>query len=466
MTIAILDPAAEDISVFLDGSYADASLSAGTAAASNGRASVTLHAPSQMATFSIHAHTASGNDARLDVAVSAGGFASITVHASYTGNRAGGAVVGSVFLGTSCAQLADTPLTDGSPLVVGGVDAPFVISSVPAGAALAVVSRIGHYASGCVDVPALTATVARDVSTSLYDLPMALADSNLDVDFTLDTTSATSSGWNAMLAAGTTDVSNSFFAGGNEGAALLDAMQAATPGGANGTNAAQFASARQTQSWSTTTSAWLASHTPSLHARAASWLAAAAPDAFGNLSAHIGAGPSVGLASVTLTSFASIDAKSAGLTSTVPFGFVADSTDVVHLSGTVLISPSDLIAAAADANAAAAVPGSTDVPSALASQIDCSGFASSLVGSGTCYAGCDAGCTGQLCATALSTMWQSAKNASSDASHLATIDLAASAKAAVGDDAQPISFSGSWTGNVRASSGTFAVGGPTTASTP
>jgi hypothetical protein len=466
VTIAIMDPAAEDISVFLDGAYADGSLSAGTATASNGRASVTLHAPSQMATFSIHAQTASGNDARLDVAVSAAGFASITVTASYAGNRATGSVVGSVFLGTSCAQLAKAPLTDGSPLVVGGVGAPFVISSVPAGAPVAVVSRIAHYASGCVDVPALTATVARQVSTSLYDLPMALADANLDVQFTLDSNSATSTGWNAMLASGTTDVSNSFFASGNEATALLDAMQAATPGGASGTNGAQFATGRQTNDWATVTSSWLASHTPSLQARASTWLSAAAPNAFGNLSAHIGAGPSAGLASITLTSFASIDAKSAGLSSSVPFGFVADSTDVVHLSGTVLISPSNLIAAAADANAAADVSGATDVPSALASQIDCTGFASSLVGSGTCYAGCDAGCTSQLCASALSKMWQSAKNASSDVSHLATVDLAASAKATVGDDAQPVSFSGSWTGNVRASSGAFAVGGATTASTP
>ncbi|MEO7109905.1 MAG: hypothetical protein ABI183_05665, partial [Polyangiaceae bacterium] len=418
------------------------------------------------ATFSIHAHTSSGNDARLDVAVSAGGFADITVTPSYSGNRSVASVVGSVFLGTSCTQLADAPLADGSPLVVGGVGAPFVISSVPAGAALAVVSRIGHYASGCVDVPALTATVTRQVSMSLYDLPMALADANLDVQFTLDATSATSSGWNAMLATGTTDVSNSFFASGNEAGALLDAMQSATPGGPNGTNAAQFATGRQTNNWPTVTTSWLSSHTPSLHVRASTWLSAAAPNAFGNLSAHIGAGPSVGLASMTLTSFASIDAKSAGLSSSVPFGFVVDSTDVVHLSGTVLISPSNLIAAAADANAAAAVSGATDVPSALASQIDCAGFASSLVGAGTCYSGCDAGCTGQLCASALSSLWQSAKNASPDASHLATIDLAASAKAAVGDDAQPVSFSGSWTGNVRATSSTFAVGGATTATTP
>jgi hypothetical protein len=466
VTLTILDPSSEDVSVFLDGSYADASLSSGTTTAANGRASVTLHAPSQMATFSVHAQTASGKTARLDVAVSAGGFASITVTASYEGDRTVGPVIGSVFLGTSCTQLSSAPLTDGSPMVVASIDIPFTISSIPAGTPVAVVNRIGHYASACVDVPALTATVTQHVSTSLYDVPMALADADLDAQFTLDATSATSSGWNAMLTAGATDASNAFFASGNEAGDLLDAMQAATPGGSNGPSGVQFASGRQSQNWSSTTSSWLASHTPSLHARAVTWLSDAAPNAFGNLTAHIGGGPSAGLAAVTLSTFANIDAKSAGLSSSVPFGFVADSTDVVHLSGSVLISPSNLIAASADANAAAAVSGATDVPSALATQIDCAGLAASLVGSGSCYSGCDSGCTGQLCASALSALWQSAKDASSNASHLTTIDLAASAQAKVGDEAEPISFSGSWTGNVRATSGAFSVGGATTATTP
>lgn len=466
VTIAILDPDAEDVSVFLDGTYADASLSAGTASAKNGRASFTLHAPSQMATFSVRAQTASGKTARLDVAVSAGGFSSVTITASYEGDRTLAAVVGSVFLGTSCTQLAIAPLADGSPIVIASVGIPFTIPSIPAGAPVSIVNRIGHYASACVDVPALTATVTQDVSTSLYDVPMALADTNLDAQFTLDSTSATSTGWSAMLAVGTADATNSFFASGNDADDLLDAMQAATPGGANGANATQFASARSAQNFSTTTSAWLATHTPSIHARAVTWLSSAAPDAFGNLTAHIGNGPGAGLAAITLTDFASIDAKSAGFSSSVPFGWVADSSDVVHLSGSVLIFPSNLIAASANATAAAAVSGSTDVASALASQIDCIGLASSLVGSGECYSGCDAGCTGALCASALSAAWQSAANASSAASHLSTIDLAASAKAQVGDAAQPVSFSGSWTGNVRATSGAFSVGGATTASTP
>jgi hypothetical protein len=466
VTIGILDPSAEDVSVFLDGSYADGSLSAGTVTAAAGRATVTLHAPSQMATFSIRAHTASGKDARLDVAISASGFADVTVTASYTGDRTVGTVIGSVFLGTTCANLAAAPLTDGSPLVLGNVNAPFVISSIPAGAGFAVSSRIGHYASGCVDVPALTATVPRQIATTIYDLPMALADTNLDAQFSIDSTTATTNGWSAMLAAGAADASNSFFASSNEATALLDAMQAATPGGANGTDGAQFASAGDTGNWPSVTSTWLASHTPSLNARASNWLTAAAPNAFGNLSTHIAPGPSNGLAAVTLGTFAGLDANVAGLTSSVPFGWVADSTDVVHLSGTVLISPSELIATAADVSATNDVPGATDVPSALASQIDCAGFASSLVGSGECYSGCDAGCTGQLCASALSAMWQAAKNASANATHLATVDLAASAKATVGDTAQPISFSGSWTGDVRVSSGAFSIGGATTATTP
>ena len=466
VTIAILDPSAEDVSVFLDGTYADGSLSAGTASPTNGRATVTLHAPSSMATFSIHAHTASGKDARLDVAVSASGFADITVTANYTGNRTVGAVIGSVFLGVTCATLAASPLHDGSPLVIANVDEPFVISSVPAGASFAMSSRIGHYASGCVDVAPLTATVARQLATSIYDLPMALAETNLDAKFTLDPTTAATAGWNAMLASGTSDASGAFFASGSDASSLLDAMQAATPGGSSGASGLQFQSGRQAGNWANATTTWLGAHTPSVESRASEWLTSGATNAFGDLSAHLAPGPGVGLATMTLSSFAGFDAKSAGLSSSVAFGWVADSSDVLHLSGTVLISPSALIAAAADARAAADVSGATDVPSALASEIDCAGLASSLVGSGTCYSGCNADCTGALCASALSALWQTARNASSESSHTASIDLAASAKAIVGDDAAPISFSGSWTGNLRAPSVSFSIGGVASGSTP
>jgi hypothetical protein len=269
-----------------------------------------------------------------------------------------------------------------------------------------------------------------------------------------------------MLASGAADASNSFFATGNDAKVLLDAMQSATPGGASGTSAAQFQNGRSANDWSTATSSWLAAHTPSIHARASTWLTAAAPSALGDLSAHLAPASGVGLATMTLSEFAGLDAKSAGLSSSVAFGFVADSSDVLHLSGTVLISPSNLIAAAADAQAVTTVSGATDVSSALATEIDCAGLASSLVGSGECYSGCNADCTGALCATAISVLWQNAKNASLNASHTVAMDLAASAKTTVADDAAPASFDGSWTGNVHLPGAPFTVGGAATASTP
>jgi len=456
----------EDVSVFLDGPYADGSLSAGTVTSAGGRATVTLHTPSSMATFAVHAHTARGEDARLDVSVSATGFANVTVTAAYEGTRNVTDLAGSIFLGSTCAGLANDPLHDGSLLVFGKLGSPLMIASIPAGTPFAVSTRIAHYASGCVDVDPLVATVGRSIDTSIYDLPMALAQTNLDVTFQALTTNAATSGWSAILATGSSDVGNAFFSGSSDANALLDAMQAATPGGSSGPNAAQFHTARENQNWSAATTSWLSSHTPSMNARARGWISNGSAAAVGDLTAHLAPGPSPGLADFSLVNFANFNAKNAGFSANAAFGWVADPDDTVHLSGPVVLSPSALAAAVADQAAVTDVPGSSDVSSALATQIDCAGLASSLVGAGVCYSGCDANCTGALCGTALAAVWQSARGASTGASHSAMVDLAVSAKAVVGDAAQPVSFSGSWSANVRASSGSFSTGGTTTATIP
>ncbi|HEX7601597.1 MAG TPA: hypothetical protein VF316_08330, partial [Polyangiaceae bacterium] len=144
------------VTLSLDGDYADASLDrATTTVDGSGDGEFVLRAPSVPATFSVVA-VASGVKARLDVAVSRDGFATVRVTPDYKGKRPVPIVAASVFLQTTCADLAKLPPKDGAPLVVGTPAETLVLPKVPAGAAVAVSVRIAHYASGCVDLDALT----------------------------------------------------------------------------------------------------------------------------------------------------------------------------------------------------------------------------------------------------------------------------------------------------------------------
>jgi hypothetical protein len=453
------------VSVGLEGDYLDGSLGASEIFPSGGLATVSLHAPTAPATFSLRAKLEGSNDARLDVSVSASGFGTIRVASKYTGRRSATLVVGSAFVKSSCAELAQVPLKDGAPKVSGPIDAPLVIPSVPAGTRVAVSIRVGHYASGCFDIDALVPAVTRDVAVDVFDRALALDRTNLQAILTMEPEPLDREAWDAMLDAATIKALAAFApAGSPESTLLLDAMQEAAPAQAG----PDFAASRMTGTYETKTVAWLAAHPPqpSLRARATAWTTASKQNAFGDLGFHIDPGKSAGLAEVTVQQLGILPASEAGVTTRVPFGWTADAKtttpdDTVHLSGSVYVSPTALVTHAADARAAIDVPGAKGVPSALATQIDCAGLALALVGAGgASYPGCDVSCTAILCAAGLAEMWTRARDASATSLEVTQIGLTASARAEVGDYAEPIAFLGAWVGQVTAPGNkTFALKG-------
>jgi hypothetical protein len=454
------------VDVALAGNYADAALAASTVTVVGGHAQVTLQTSSTPTAFSVVARPSgapAAPEAALAVAVGASGFARVLAVPSYTGNRAATTFLATAVVLSTCAELDGTASPDAGP--PAGSAGPWlsepagtpIALSVPADERFAIEVRVGHYVSGCADVAPLAATTTSTVAVAAYDVPMALGQTDMNVTFTFDLTSPQSAAWTANLSAaagvgGGEDagaaadtVAGSFFDTEidmeSDGSALLDAMKALVPSA----DQAAFQQSRTTDGWDATTQTWLGAHAPSMNARAVAWLGEASNDGPGLLVLHLGPGTVLDTDPVTVTTFGALTGTLAGLTAPHPFNWSADADDTVHLEGTLALDATAYVAHEADAYAASAVTGATDVPSAIASEIDCSGLATSLVGSGDAYGTCGSTCVAALCAQAIGATWSAA--AVSNRSPL-QMSLAVGAPTEVGDTAQPIYFAGSWLGQV------------------
>jgi hypothetical protein len=416
--------------------------------------------------FGLHARLPGGAAASQTVSVSSSGFTAVNVHATYLGVRTVGPLVASIFVDSSCAALLKRPLVDGALATDGTVNSSVELTNVPADVAVAVSVRIGHYASGCGDLPKTSAGTARDVSIKLTDLPAALANTNLDLVFTPTPTTTTvgmtttdeRAEWTAILTRARQRADAAFaptatFSG--EATTLLDTMQAGAPAD----QTSLFAASRQANGWDSRTAAWLTTRpattcTPSpcstaLRDRIDAWMAAAEPQGLGTLDIHLGASMDPGFAPASVTSFAGLSAPASGMSIPAPLAWTAESTDDVSLSGGISLLASQLVTSLATP-ADVATP---DVPTALATDIDCTGLGASLAGTTASFGTCDATCTASICTSALATMWKSAAGASLAAADITEISMNFGGKALVDDNAVPIHVSGTSVDKISASTG-------------
>ena len=441
------------VTLSLDGDYADASLDRSTTKLDGGGdGEFVLRAPSIPATFSVVA-VASGVKARLDVSVSRDGFATIRVSPDYQGKRPVPIVAASVFLQTTCADLAKLPPKDGAPLVVGTASETLVLPKVPAGARVAVSVRIAHYASGCVDLEALTPNGTKDTTVKLFDRPLAVEAANLASTFTFTPEPPDKASWNAMLSSADAQLLNAFFPD-QEAKRLLDAMADATPSPAEKT---AFTTKRTQQGWDSTATSWLSQRLPSMHARAAAWSAASLPTILGDLTGLLSGTPDQKALFAPAT-FGPLDAVKAGISVAAPFSLTADTDDTLHLHGIVVLLPTRLVAAAADRRAVVDFPAAKGVDSALDLAIDCAALGAALANGGYVYPTCDGSCAASLCRAGITAQWRGAADLSGKLGGSVLLDVTASASSAVGDDAEPISFNGAWVGQFTGTSMTAFAG--------
>jgi len=424
--------------ISLAGNYLDAFLDTDNVDLGSGHASITLQAPSAPTTFSVIA-SAGPQTARLDVSVSATGFATVRVSVDYQGKRPVPIVAASAFLETTCAQLAGAA-TDGSPLVIGTYGEKLVIPSVPTDGRVAISVRIAHYATGCVDVTSLAPDETDDVTASVFDLPLDLADTTLETRFTF--TPDTNDG--ATLASyyeqyvGAAILQASFPSTSTDATHLLDAMQSAS------TSPSQFAAARSQKSWDAAVASWIGQHAPSMHDRVVKWLQEASQNGAGDLIGHVDGDPAKPIFTPTL--IGTLDATKAGISAPLPFAWSGQPNDVLSISGNVTIVPSQLACLAADQRAQADVPLATGVADALVTTMDCTGLGTTLAQGGYAFGACDGACAGDLCSTAMANLWSSASASLSKTSDALTLTISVAAPVTVGDAADVESYAGSWVG--------------------
>ncbi len=437
---ATLDLSAAGISnatLSLAGNYLDAFLDADAVDSSSGHGGVTLHAPSAPTTFSIFA-TAASASARLDVAVSSTGFASVRVTVAYQGKRAVSIVAASAFVETTCAQLGSKAV-DGAPLVPGTFGDPLVLEDVPTDGQVAVKVRIAHYATGCVDVPSLTAGEIHDVTVNVFDLPLDLQDSSLETRFTFTPDVSDEAALDAYFA-DTVDsavLNASFPSSTNEAVRLLDAMSAAS-------GSTLFQTARTQKYWDSAAASWLSQHGPSMHALASQWLGEAAQAPIGDLTGHLEGDAAKPV--FTPGALGPLDAATAGVSAPLPFVWTGQPNDVLSLSGGVSVLPSQLACAEADLRAQNDVPSSLGVADAIATSIDCAGLASNLVPQGYAFGQCDAGCVEALCVAAVGELWTAGADALAKPSDSLTLAVSVAAPAQVVDTPKVQSYAGGFVG--------------------
>ncbi len=454
VTVTVAPPGQYLIGFALIGDPADGSLGSDDVITdAEGRAEVTLHAPSVATTFDLRASllapngTPTGVTADRQVAVSDQGFGTVTVAPTYLGQRTITTWSASVTQ-TTCAALEAQGLLPGDPPGGLSATAPFggmpQIANVPVGPSVAVSVRAGHFAWGCTDTQAVTVNGDVTVMVPVIDEPIDLADAGLTATFVY---TPDPSSYATLVGGGVTTLVDAFVpAGSSEGTLVLDEMATVT------TDAAGFASARVSQGWDALADAHFAALPQSLRTTCGDWATAGLALQPTSVQASL-AGAQGDALTVDVLQLGNLDAPTAGLTAAPGASWSGEAGDGVLLSAVLVLEPSRFAGASALAPAEAAFPAATTVSGAMSLAADCHGLAAALGAFDTCTTDC----VESLCDAAIAARWQSALAASANASAPGKLVIQGSASATVGDLAQPVTLTGQWDGTMTIGSGSLAL---------
>lgn len=466
LTVAATPPGQYPVRLALLGDYDDASLDKSeTVTDPDGRATVTVMAPSSARAFSLRASSGEKVTANVAVSVSASGFGSLKVSPEYSGKRDVSYWLASVRTGVTCADLSGDLLKDGD--LKASAPSPGIpqVDDVPVGPTLAVTLRGAESIVGCEEMTDLGAGKVKELKVTVVDIPIKLEDTQLDVVLGLDAGKAK---WSDLLPVDAMLVALS--PASNDASALLDAMQAATTDAAQATG---FQTARKTGGWDAVVQTAIGGPN-TIRSTLEPWLTQgaegfASPDALrGRLSNAHGNASS---AWFELESIGGADAFEAGAPTTYLASWKPHPDDTVALGVALTLLPSRLVASLALAPAKAKVPTASSVPQALAQVVGCQTVAQALVAAGSgpavAFPGCDAACAQALCRDGLALLWSHARDASAaPAAPSASLTVAAAAQATVDDFARPSALSGSWVGTFSSGNSSAAVTGSASAKTP
>jgi hypothetical protein len=456
-------PAVYSVRFSLSGDAADAFLDKSQADTdSSGSASVLLTPPSSKVSFRLRA-SVGGAWAELPVS-STTNVTTVYVVPMYAGKRDVSVWFAAVSPGGECDQT--TPVQSGFgdggangattfiSQAMNGQSVP--VPNVPIGSPLRVSVRAGHFAGGCVEVPAFQAGERPSVPVTVTDRPLQLNGVKIPVVLGVDDSSAFSASWSKLAS---TMTGSALPSSTSDATALLDAMTAAIPY----LSQDAFALTRTVHGWDARVNGVLASGPGATGIRdtLTRWIvdgrkALAKQAVSGTLTSP---DTGMGKASFAVTSIAGAAPSDVGFPSTLSLTWTSAPADQVLFGGSASWQPSRLAAVVAQGAATREVDSAGSVPEALATVISCADIASALAheAAEVPFLSCDADCLSSRCESALASMWNKARNA---VLGRATVHVAASGTATVVDDtAHPTGFSGSWVGDGDFGSGTTTLRG-------
>jgi hypothetical protein len=430
-----------------------------------GHASVTLTAPTVPTTFDVRALVGTVQ-ATQTIEVRAVGAELLVVEPSYAGERPVTEWVAEVYDNErTCAEIdVSVPMIAARSVTVPYGD-PIEIVDAPVGTKLAVTLRAGYFLGGCSDVEAIVEGQPSNVLVTVTNRPIQFDQSSVRLELGLsDKEAELEAAMQPVIDAARQAVLGT---AASETEALLDAMEEeATASGVCGVNG--FTSARNANAWdSELAGAFAAQPATAFRDDLGGWLAQgvaslAIDDAFvGTLTAEPDV---VGQANLVLSSVAGFRPRDAGFARSVGATWMADASDNVVVGTTLSFNPSALLVLAARAPASMDEPEATSLAGALSLRAGrCDTIAATLTasgqGPGQSCADCTLDCTRALCESGIERLVARASAALDADADRASLLIAATGLAAVGEQAELQSLDGSWVGALDAADHTSELGG-------
>jgi hypothetical protein len=405
----------------------------------DGIATVIVTAPSGPSTFTLRASIDDKVHDELPVSVSDKGYGSLIVEPNYLGTRSIDSWVGSVRIGSSCADLSGFPPADGALVATADEDDELTISSIPIGPIAAVGVRAGQFAYGCITVDDLGTDETRTITIDVADRPLDLEEGGLELSLAVDMTTEE---WTAQLEAAI-EIALAAFRGeyATDSELLLGEMRALVASESR----AEFDELRTTADFDTVVASYVGP--TALRNAAANWLSSGASELSetGSFEGELHLDGSS--ARFELQSAGGVDASSSGFLGTSTWTTFADPGDTLVMGGTLRFQATRWVTALADGPASAEYPDVKTAAEALALIANCEDLGAELamLGGGEVVAGCPTACAINLCESALLAVWTRTQNAGTELSRLS---VAVTGSADVDDEAHPISLDGSWLGTL------------------
>ncbi len=457
-----------EVAFLLLGDVLDASLDRSVVKAdSNGRASITLKAPSQPAAFVLRAQVGPNASAELHVAVSELGFTTLRVVPVYQGKRALGSTWSAdVLVGQPCSAALSSYPEDpvGALNAQAEIDESPEIESVPVGPQLAVAIRSGAMVAGCRTFTASTPESVEVVEVTVLDRPMVLDQAALLISLDLAPTGA---GYDLLIGDSVAALAEAAFPADYPFATLLlDTMELEVPGASLGAFQTARAQAQIDDALSVALAGFEAHQfCVDQSASAITFAAADASSGATKIEGLISAEEGYAMPSFTLESFGGIPAAEVGAPRSVTFSWSATADDHLLISGVLPVSSTRFAGAFMNRAVSELAGEPTTVSAGIALAADCASIATLIDGTGV--SGCDASCLELACEAAISSRWELglAVGDSADGS-FGRVEIAVGGEAEVSPELVPTSFTGSWLGKLFAFEQSSDVGGQASGDEP